>query len=574
MNLDRRLLSFLKEVRLPFLGTVVFAFVASLATIGQAWYLSRIIDLSFLKRYNLEQVLPLILIFIVLTLGRFLSNWFSEISGSAMTAKIKLDLRQKLIGHLNKVSPILIDLERRGELSNTIHNGVEALDDYFKTYIPQLFKAVLIPLVILIFIFPLDILSGIVFLFTAPVIPVFMILIGKLAEAATKKQWKTLSSMSAFLLDVIEGLTTLKILNRSKSQIAKIESISEAFRRTTMKVLQIAFLSALALEMAATLSTAVIAVEIGLRLLYAKMAFVDALFILILAPEFYQPMRMLGASFHSGMEGFEAAQRMFEIFELPAQSVAFNRQLKIENKIPAIEFKDVYYTYPGAKTPALRGISFKIPPGQKTVLIGKSGSGKSTIFNLLLKYIQAERGEILLNSLNLNELNSEDWYEYISWVPQNPYLFHDTIAGNVRLTHPNATDEQVIEACKKAKLDDFISKLPHGYETLIGERGERLSGGQAQRIALARAFLKDAPILLMDEPTANLDPQLDREIQEILQTFSGNKTRFVIAHRLDTVKTADQILVLSQGKIQDCGSFDQLNQPGRYFSDINKTIMG
>ncbi|NOX89849.1 MAG: thiol reductant ABC exporter subunit CydD [Calditrichaeota bacterium] len=574
MNLDRRLLSFLKEVRLPFCGAVIFAFGASLATIGQAWYLSRIIDLSFLKHYNLQQVLPLILIFILLTLGRFLSNWFGEISSSAMTAKIKLDLRQKLIGHLNKVSPIIIDLERRGELSNTIHNGVEALDDYFRTYIPQLFKAVLIPLVILFFIFPLDILSGIVFLFTAPVIPVFMILIGKLAEAATKKQWKTLSSMSAFLLDVIEGLTTLKILNRSKSQVAKIESVSEAFRRTTMKVLQIAFLSALVLEMAATLSTAVIAVEIGLRLLYAKMAFADALFILILAPEFYQPMRMLGASFHSGMEGFEAAQRMFEIFELPAQSVSFNRQLKTENEIPAIELKDVYYTYPHAKSPALRGISFKIPPGQKTVLIGKSGSGKSTIFNLLLKFIQAERGEILLNSLNLNELNSEDWYEYISWVPQNPYLFHDTIAENVRLTRPNATDEQVIEACKKAKLDAFIGKLPHGYETVIGERGERLSGGQAQRIALARAFLKDAPILLMDEPTANLDPQLDREIQEILQSFGGNKTRFIIAHRLNTVKTADQILVLSQGKISDCGSFEQLNEPGRYFSDTNKTATG
>lgn len=574
MNLDRRLFQYLKQTRWELILTVFFAGLAAVAIIEQALGLSSIIDRSFLKHQSLQTLLPAILLFVLITLGRFLSDWLSEIFASSMATKLKYSIRQNLMEHLNRVSPTLIDLERSGEMSHVVTNGIEALDAYFRSYLPQLFKAALIPLIILIFVFPLDFLSGIVFLLTAPVIPIFMILIGELAKSATQKQWKTLSSMSAFLLDVIEGLPTIKILNRSKALVQRIELVSETFRQTTMRVLRIAFLSALVLEMAATISTAIIAVEIGLRLLYAKMAFSDAFFILILAPEFYQPMRLLGSSFHAGMEGFEAAQRMFQLFELPIRKEKVKASQSLTKLSGHIVFEKVSARYPMAQSHALSEVSFEFLPGKKNVLVGKSGSGKSTVFNLLLKFLEPSAGHIWADGRPLSQIPNDQWYRWISWVPQKPYLFHDTIAQNIRLANPEATDAQIQAACKKARLHEFIVSLPQKYETLVGEQGARLSGGQAQRLALARAFLKDAPLILLDEPTSNLDPELDAEILEILNAFAGNKTQILIAHRLSTVKSADVIVALSNGKVADVGSFAELTQPNRYFAQLTQTLSG
>ena len=574
MNLDRRLFVYLKRMRWQFALAIFFAALTAVAIILQALGLSRIVDGSFLNHQNLQTLLPLILTFALITLGRFVFNWLSEIYASMTATQIKYALRNDLMQHINHLSPVRIDLEQSGEISNTVNNGVEALDAYFRSYLPQVFKAAIIPLTILIFVFPLDTISGIVFLFTAPVIPVFMILIGQLAKDATQKQWKTLSSMSAFLLDVIEGLTTLKILNRSKALVKRIETISEAFRMRTMRVLRIAFLSALVLEMAATISTAIIAVEIGLRLLYAKMAFADAFFILILAPEFYQPMRLLGSSFHAGMEGFEAAQRMFDIFAIPGQQKSAKTVIPGRPAPVSIVFEDVHASYPNAKAEALRGVSFEILPGKKNVLVGKSGSGKSTVFNLLLKFLQPSAGTIRVNGQSLSDMTPEFWYQWISWAPQKPYLFHDTIAQNIRLSKPEATDKEVVEACRMARLHDFIEQLPEGYQTIVGEHGARLSGGQAQRVSLARAFLKDAPIILLDEPTSNLDPQLDAEVQEILAQLGSDKTQFIIAHRLNTVQQADYIIALADGQVTDSGTFDALRQPGHYFASLQQQTDG
>ncbi len=566
MNLDRRLFQYLKQARWPFVLAIVFAGITAVLIILQALGLSRIIDRSFLNHQTLQQLLPLIFIFVLITLGRFLFNWLSETFAATTAARIQYSIRNDLVRHLNGISPVMIDLEQSGELSHTINNGVEALNAYFRSYLPQVFKAALIPLTILIFVFPLDTISGIVFLFTAPVIPIFMILIGHLAQDATRKQWKTLSSMSAFLLDVIEGLTTLKILNRSKTLVHRIEEISEAFRMRTMRVLRIAFLSALVLEMAATISTAIIAVEIGLRLLYAKMAFADAFFILILAPEFYQPMRLLGSSFHAGMEGFEAAQRMFAILALPPQQSAPKTVALSSSKVISIRFDKVHASYPRTKTEALRGVSFEILPGRKNVLVGKSGAGKSTVFNLLLQFLQPSQGTIRINDTPLSQIPKEEWYRRIAWAPQKPYLFHDTIAQNIRLAKPEASDDEVRRACQMARLHEFIEQLPEKYNTVVGEQGARLSGGQAQRVALARVFLKDAPIILLDEPTSNLDPQLDAEIQEILGKLDAEKTQFIIAHRLRTVQQADYIIALSDGLVVDSGTWEDLCRPNRYFA--------
>ncbi len=579
MNLDKRLFQYLKQTRKEFFLTILFAALGAVAIIEQAHSLSILIGGSFLKQQTLSLLLPVLLFFVLITLARFAAHWLSETFAATMATRLKFTIRQQLIEHLNRVSPALIDLERSGEMSHVVTNGIEALDAYFRSYLPQLFKSTLIPILILIYVFPLDLLSGFVFLLTAPVIPVFMILIGQLAKEATQKQWKTLSSMSAFLLDVIEGLTTLKILNRSKVLVERIERVSESFRQATMRVLRIAFLSALVLEMAATISTAIIAVEIGLRLLYAKMAFVDAFFILILAPEFYQPMRLLGSSFHAGMEGFEAAQRMFQLFELPAQSISVvSSKEAVPPKAFSVKghfvFREVRVRYPQSERLALDGVSFELLAGKKNVLIGKSGAGKSTVFNLLLKFLQTESGQILVDGQPLNDIPPQQWYQVISWVPQKPHLFHDTIEQNVRLAKPQADMEQVREACRKARLHDFIEALPQGYQTLVGEQGARLSGGQAQRLALARAFLKDAPVVLLDEPTSNLDPELDAEILEILQDFARDKTQILIAHRLSTVKSADRIVALHEGRVADVGSYEELIQPGRFLGRLAESAGG
>jgi len=349
-------------------------------------------------------------------------------------------------------------------------------------------------------------------------------------------------------------------LGRSREQVKTIADISDQFRRTTLGVLRVAFLSALVLELMATISTALIAVEIGLRLLYGKLVFQRALFVLILAPEFYMPLRELGAKFHAGMSGTAAAQRIFEILNTPLPRGTGSTTPKVVTRPRRFDlhFQDVWYAYEGGKRPALRGVSFTVWEGQKVALVGPSGAGKSTIAHLLLRFMEPDKGRILVDGRPLSEWDVRTWREYVAWVPQMPYLFHGTVADNIRLARPDAPMEAVIEAARLAHADAFIQELPEGYHTLIGERGARLSGGQAQRLALARAFLKDAPLLILDEATANLDPENEALLQEAVARLLEGRTALIIAHRLNTVYDADQIVVLSHGKVVETGTHSTL----------------
>ncbi|MBN2304400.1 MAG: thiol reductant ABC exporter subunit CydD, partial [Anaerolineae bacterium] len=376
-------------------------------------------------------------------------------------------------------------------------------------------------------------------------------------------------------LDVLQGLTTLKLFGRSRDQIAIIRRISERFRDTTMSVLRVAFLSALALEMLATLSTAIIAVEIGLRLLYGRLDFDEAFFILILAPEFYLPLRLLGTRFHAGMSGAAAAERIFAVLASPPESpsplrregdlrpphLTPSRLLHAMERGPggeAITFHDVHYAYNDGNRPALRGVTFAIPPRERIALVGPSGSGKSTAMQLLLCFLEPTAGRITVGDHDLYDIPADEWRARIAWVPQLPYLFAASVAENIRLACPDAPLDAVIRAAQQAHADTFIRALPDGYNTPIGEQGARLSGGQAQRIALARAFLKDAPLLLLDEATANLDPDTEALIQDAIRILLHDRTAVIIAHRLRTVQDADQIVVLDQGRVVDTGTHTEL----------------
>ena len=386
-----------------------------------------------------------------------------------------------------------------------------------------------------------------------------MAVVGMMAGAETKRQWRALSLMSAHFLDVLQGLTTLKIFGGSRRQVESIRSTSEGFRRATMRMLRVAFFSSLVLELGATISTAIIAVEIGLRLLDGLMPFQQALFILLLAPEYFLPLRLLGTSYHAGMTGKVAGQRIADILNTPAvvpqpEARPTHPQYTIGGDI---RFERVCYTYDGQR-PALHEVSFDIRPGQKVALVGPSGAGKSTLAHLLLRFIEAHRGAILLDGTPLEKIPLQQWRKHIAWVPEHPYLFHATVAENIRLGCEQTPLSAVIEAAQLACAHEFIQALPQGYDTLIGEQGLFLSAGEAQRISLARAFMKNAPLLILDEATSYLDAGNQAGVLEAIARLEQGRTVLIIAHRLSTVYDADQIVVMDGGRVIAEGTHDAL----------------
>ncbi len=577
--MHRKLLALTRDSRTALTITVLSGFLAGLLTIWQAWLLSKSINGVFLEGQSLAQVTGLLRLILIVISGRALLAWLNEISANAVAVKIKTDLRNRLFAHILNLGPAYSRGQRTGELTAATVEGIEALDAYFSQYLPQLVIAILIPISILIVVIPIDLLSGIIFLITAPLIPFFMIMIGKGAEIITKRQYETLRLLSAHFLDSLQGLTTLKLFGQSKAQAKTIAQVSDKFRDTTLGVLRVTFLSALALELLATLSTAIIAVEIGFRLLYAKMDFQPALFLLILAPEFYMPLRALGARFHAGMSGTTAAKRIYEILDTSVDSelkVESQKStiLDVQSSTSDIRLENISYAYPNESALALENIDLTITKGQHIALVGPSGAGKTTLVNLMLGFIKPTSGKILgLTSTPNPQFLITNLLPFIAWVPQKPYLFHDTLAANIRLGNPEATEDQVISAARSAYLHDFIESLPQKYETIIGESGARLSSGQAQRLALARAFLKDSPILILDEPTSSLDPETESLLEESTNLLMQGRTVITIAHRLNTIFQSDQIIVIDSGRIIEQGTHRELlDKKGAYFGMVNAYV--
>ncbi|MGW8225434.1 MAG: thiol reductant ABC exporter subunit CydD [Anaerolineales bacterium] len=581
MQIDRRLIALLRSHYLLLSLPVAAGFLGGVLVVIQARFLSSTINAVYLHRGNLQSVYTWLVYLLVIIIIRGILIWTGSHSASRLAIKIKTDLRTALYDHLDLLGPAYFQPDssdehgNTGELVQVANQGVEALQAYFGQYIPQLALAVLVPLTVLIFILPVDILSGVILLVTAPLIPFFMVLIGDRAKLLTERQWTTLSRMSTYFLDVIQGLGTLKAFGRSREQIKIIKQIGERYRDTTMGVLRVTFLSALALEWLAMLSTAVIAVEISLRLLYGRLGFQEAFFILILAPEFYLPLRLLGSRFHAGMAGLTAASRIFSILDSQPESVTVASQPtrdKQGSQPPisaplSIGFVDVHCGYQ-LNQEVLSGVTFELAPGELTALVGPSGAGKTTLVELLLGFRSPQKGQILINQQPLQVIPGKEWLSQIAWVSQDPYIFNTSVLENIRMAHPGASEAEVIAAAKNAYAHDFILRLPGGYQTRVGERGSRLSAGQAQRLALARAFLKDAPLLILDEATANLDPHAAQEIQAALSNLILDRTTLVIAHNLETVRNADQIIVLSGGLVVAQGKHTQLQESSSLYQHM------
>lgn len=570
--MHRRLLALTRTARLGLTLTIISGLLIGWLAIAQARALSFLVDDVFLGGADLAGVTGL-LGFLLAVIGlRAVLTWLGEAAAGAVAVRVKDELRTRLFDRLLALGPAYTRGERTGELTAAAVEGVEALDAYFSQYLPQLVVTALVPTSILFFVFPLDWISGLVLLLTAPLIPLFMVLIGRTGEALTRRQYTMLGRLSAFFLDSLQGLVTLKQFGREQDRIAELAQAGDRYRQVTLSVLRVTFLSALALELLATLSTAVVAVEIGLRLLYGWMNFREAFFLLLLAPEFYLPLRMLGLRFHAGMAGTTAARRIFEILDAPAAS----REPLAPAVPPALRppwtivLDGVSFAYAADSASILQDIRLEIHAGQHVALVGPSGAGKSTLAALLLRFVEPTDGRIAVTaegrSLPLTAIPADVWRAQVAWVPQMPHLFHDTLANNLRVAKPNASQEELDAAIRAAHLDEFVRSLPQGYETIIGEEGARLSGGQAQRLALARAFLKDAPLLIMDEPTSSLDPAAEALLEDAVRHLMQGRTVMTIAHRLNTAARADCILVLKEGRIVESGSHAELLAGGGLYA--------
>ena len=559
---NRRLMQMLRQTGALFPFVVIFGLLSGGLVILQALELSKVITGVFLQGKTLVEVKGLLWLFGGIILARVLFTILNDSLANALAVKIKTLLRSQLLQKIDRLGPAYTQSQQSGELVTTAFQGVEALDAYFSQYLPQILLAVMLPLLILGVVFPLDWLSGLVFLLTAPLIPFFMALVGRASEAETKKQWLALSRLGADFLDTLQGLTTLKTMGQSKKQVKRVAEVSDRYRLATMNVLRITFLSAFVLELLATISTAVVAVEVGLRLLYGNLLFEQAFFVLLLAPEFYQPMRNLGMRYHAGMTGVTASVRIFQLLDETEPS----RVLVSGEAAPPLDlnrpfnltFENVSFAYPQNNGDSLNEIRLRLDSGRSYTLVGHSGAGKSTFLKLLMRFIEPTTGVMALNGVDARSYTLKEWRRQISWVSQKPMLFNTSLLENIRLEDESISEEAVWQALEQAHLVDFAMTLPERLQTPVGEWGARLSGGQAQRVALARAFLKEAALVLLDEPAEHLDADLEAELALSTQELLRQRTVVTIAHRLNTLQQSDQVILLEHGRILEQGQPDQL----------------
>jgi ATP-binding cassette subfamily C protein CydD len=569
MSMPKKLNQLVMWAKPAFIGTIISSLILGVCIIVQAYLFSLVINKVHLEGAKLREVMSLLYFMAGIIISRAFLTWISDVFAGKTAAVVKVKLRDSLLRSIVKRIGTRESSVKTGEMSNVVMEGVDALDAYFSQYLPQLVVAVMLPIIILLIVFPLDWLSGLIFLLTAPLIPVFMILIGKTGEAMTKRQWNLLSRLSSHFLDTIQGLEELKRLNQSLKRAEEIRQTSYAYAKATTNVLRVTFLSALVLEMVGTISTALVAVQIGLRLMDGGIPFQQAFFILIIAPEFYFPLRQLGVRFHAGMTGRTAAVRIFSLLlqdETEKQITQVSVLPEVQNS--QIILQNVSYRFPDRGSDAVSGVSLTLAPRQMTALMGQSGSGKTTLSKLLLGFLQPEEGEILINSIPLSHLPDKWWRNQITWVPQQPTLFAGTLRDNINPAGWKTSEGRLWEAIERADLTDLVKELPEGLDASISESGRNFSSGQLQRIALARAFFRDTPILVMDEPTAHLDPDLEFSLNRTFRALVKNRTVLVIAHRFSTILNADQVVVLDAGKVVEVGRPNELIKSGGEFSTL------
>lgn len=592
-------------------GILLVSIISGVLILIQMYILSILIHAAFLQEWIPEIHRTLFFLLIAAILFRALSVWTSSWIGMRLAIRLKMAYRKRLMYKMHEIGPVRLREKKAGELIGLHIHGIEKLDDFFSLYIPAAIRMSVIPFLIFAVVMWIDWPSGLVFLITGPLIPLFMYLIGTQAGEKIKKQWSSFRKMNAHFLDTIQGMDTIKLYGREKSAGRSISQISRIFRVTTMRVLKIAFLSGMVLELAASVSTAVVAVEIGVRLVTGMVGFQTGLFVLLLAPEFYLPFRTFGSSHHAGMEGAEAGAHLFELLNEKENDHSGNGQPQVNlpetllqnepvqrhsdgnglspvilpeflvhndlkqrqpsakdgqlEKLPAppwqLRIENLQFDYePDEKV--IRGINLAVDHSEIHTITGRSGEGKTTLLNLIAQLNHPDSGSIIVNQLMLDDTTLHDWRKKIAFVPQFPHFFRGTIIDNIRYGKQDASEDEVVEAAKMAHADGFINQLKDGYHTDLSENGVNLSGGEKQRIALARAFLKRPPLLLLDEPCASLNDDLESAILNSLKTFAKKRLVLIVSHKPGTILKSDRISILKDGVIVTGGTPAELFPSG------------
>ncbi|MGW1117303.1 thiol reductant ABC exporter subunit CydD [Streptomyces tanashiensis] len=544
--IDPRLLRYARATRLFLIAVVVLGLVGAALVIAQAMLIAEIVVGAFQKAQSVSDLTTPLLLLAGVAVARGLVSWLTELAAHRASAAVKSELRGRLLGRAAALGPGWLSGQKAGSLIALATRGVDALDDYFARYLPQLGLAVVVPAAVLARIVTEDWVSAAIIVVTLPLIPIFMILIGWYTQARMDRQWKLLSRLSGHFLDVVAGLPTLKIFGRAKAQAESIRAITSEYRQATMRTLRIAFISSFALELLATLSVALVAVTIGTRLVHGELDLYTGLVILILAPEAYLPLRQVGAQYHAAAEGLAAAEEIFDVLEQPVRdggTAAVPESVRLE-------LDGVTVRHEGRAEASLDAATLTVEPGETVALVGPSGVGKSTLLDVVLGFaVPEEGGSVRVGGADLAALDLEAWRSRIAWVPQRPYLFAGTVAENVRLARPDASDEAVRDALRDAGADGFVAGLPQGLDTVLGEDGTGLSAGQRQRLALARAFLADRPLLLLDEPTAALDGATEAGVVEAVRRLAAGRTVLLVVHRPALLAVADRVVTLGGGAV-------------------------
>jgi thiol reductant ABC exporter CydD subunit len=556
-SLDRRLVRSGRVARMQIAIAVALGLVATLALVAQAVLLAQIIARAFLDDAGLGELTPQLLALVGVAVVRGLVSWGFEVSGRIGAARAMADLRARLVERVARSRPAGLTGERSGEIAATAVHGVDALEAYFARYLPQLVLAGLAPIAALAFVVNVDVVAAAILAATLPLIPLFMVLIGRMSQRRAAARFAALSRLSGHFLDVVLGLPTLRAFGRAGAQAHTLAAAGDRYRRETMRTLRVAFLSALVLELLAMLGTAMVAVVLGVRLAHGELALEDALTVLILAPEIYAPLRQLGAQYHAATDGLAAAGRIFEIVEAPPAIAVRPDPVAVPDvRRSVIRFEDVGFAYPSRPGAALAGIELALVPGECVALVGRSGAGKSTIASLLLRLVDPSSGRVRVAGRDLRDLDPDAWRAQLAWLPQRPHVFAATVADNIRLADRDASDLRVRAAAAAAGAS-FVDDLPAGLQTGIGEGGHGLSAGETRRLALARAFLRDAPILVLDEPTAHLDTANATLVADVVGRLAGGRTTLLITHDPALAERADRVVAIEAGRVVSAAAPDR-----------------
>jgi len=548
--------------------SIGLGFLSGVLLVGQAALLAHILHQLIIEHTDKYELVDSFIGLILIVGLRAGCSWGREIFGYRCGEQIRLHIRQLILNRLHNLGPAYIKGKPAGTWASLVLEQVEEMQDFFARYIPQMSIAVLVPLVILFAVFPLNWAAGLIFLITAPLVPIFMALVGLGAADANRRNFKALQRLSGHFYDRLQGLSTLRLFSRAEAEAENLHAASHILRKRTMEVLRLAFLSSAVLEFFSAISVAIVAVYFGFAFIGelnfgnygVPLSLFTGLFVLVLAPEFYQPLRDLGTFYHAKAQAIGAAESIVEFLNAEADEMAQGDEELPSPETIHISVRDLEVLSPQGQV--LAGpLSFDIQAHEQVALVGPSGAGKTSLLNALLGFLPY-RGSLKINGVELKQLDHSEWRQTISWVGQNPLLVHGTVRDNITLGNPLATDDHVTQVAQQAYADEFISRLEKGYDHQVGDRSGGLSVGQAQRIAVARAMLQNGAFWLLDEPTASLDANSEHLVLESLAMAVKEQTTLMVSHRLDQLTAMDRVLVLENGKLVQNGHFDHIRQQG------------